>query len=310
MLSEKLIYGLVGCILAPVEGLFSLGAVNTREPVIFIIGLPRCGSTLLQQLLGQKTNIAFITNLHAKFWRSPSIGALVSKAFKPSVTFTNYESVYGITDGLWGPNEWGWFWRDIIPNSEEQSTKKRWLAKLRRKLSAVQRVQRKPLLFDNVDLLPHITDIAGGIHNSVFIYLHRDPLYVANSVINASIKRYGADKRWYGPVPASVAHLIDLPIVQRVVIQVQELDQLINKQISTIDKSRVLHIQYGNMCSDPTRMIENFLSFIEKNGGMLKLSSEQIPKTFIARDKPEYLSQEFAVELQNLMSNNNVTSSQ
>ena len=96
--------------------------------------------------------------------------------------------------------------------------------------------------------------------------------------------------------------MLDLPIVQRVVIQVQELDYHLKRQVGLVDKSRVLDIEYSKMCSCPSEVIESVVKFIEQHAGKLAISPSQIPKTFISRDKPEYLNKRFGGELLNQMS--------
>ena len=41
------------------------------RPIIFVMGLPRSGTTPLVQLLVQKFKLGYVTNLVARFWESP-----------------------------------------------------------------------------------------------------------------------------------------------------------------------------------------------------------------------------------------------
>ncbi|MFQ5425907.1 MAG: hypothetical protein ACE5EV_02380, partial [Gaiellales bacterium] len=46
---------------------------DSRSPAILIVGAPRCGSTLLYQLVARRFDVTYLSNLHCAFFGAPSI---------------------------------------------------------------------------------------------------------------------------------------------------------------------------------------------------------------------------------------------
>ena len=71
--------------------------------MIFILGSPRTGSTLIYQFLIDIYNLSFFNNLtNNYFYKYPFIGTYVSQLFSPNI---KYESNHGKTKGLLEPSE-------------------------------------------------------------------------------------------------------------------------------------------------------------------------------------------------------------
>ena len=62
------------------EFLSSVDLVNSKEPFkknfCFIVGLPRSGSTLLQQILISRYSVGYVSNIVGKFWGNPMVGSI------------------------------------------------------------------------------------------------------------------------------------------------------------------------------------------------------------------------------------------
>jgi len=100
--------------LAPWESAFVNSAPPPRFPPIFIIGLPRVGSTLVYQAIVRGLVTSYFCNAAATGPRAP---ALITRALSRFLTITPpdcYTSDYGITRGWNAPAQareiWGrWF---------------------------------------------------------------------------------------------------------------------------------------------------------------------------------------------------------
>ena len=66
-------------ILGPVEDRILQRYKMPKYPVIFIVGAPRCGSTLIMQWLAKTDRFAYPTNLLSRFYEAPYIGAKILK---------------------------------------------------------------------------------------------------------------------------------------------------------------------------------------------------------------------------------------
>jgi len=53
--------------------------VGVERPVVFVVGLPRSGTTLLSQLLAYCLDAGYVTNVAARFWLAPVHGIRLSR---------------------------------------------------------------------------------------------------------------------------------------------------------------------------------------------------------------------------------------
>lgn len=294
---------IINTYLRPLENLLVKKFSVPQYPVVFIVGPPRCGSTLLQQILSQRFDIGYICNLQAKFWLIPYIGACLTKKIRPETHSTDFTSKYGNTSGLWEPHEWGWFWREVFNIDEETGLCRNpgvihlKLELLKKNLAALEEAYEAPLIFDNVYTLPYIHEISCEIKTSLFIYLKRAPFYIANSILNARLKRYGDISKWYGHIPEEFDEIIELPPVEQCVAQVHRVENDIKKNLDSIDRKKVLHVEYDNVCANPEDVARSILNFVGSNGFRMKKKYGVVPREFKNRNTPEMVNPIFREEL-------------
>ena len=99
--------------LAIVEKVHIQQFIQPQKPVIFVVGVPRSGTTILTQLLLSAFQIGYVNNIVAKFWQAPYIGSILAKSLKNNQQNLNIstDSNYGFTNEYEGPHEFGYFWR-------------------------------------------------------------------------------------------------------------------------------------------------------------------------------------------------------
>ena len=79
---------------------------------VFIIGLPRSGSTVTYQAISKYLKVGYITNVAARFWQNPCAGIQLSREIvgdgREHVThYSNYGNTVSASD----PHEFGHFWK-------------------------------------------------------------------------------------------------------------------------------------------------------------------------------------------------------
>ena len=87
-----------------------VGYGDGKYPIVFIIGLHRSGTTLLNQILAHTSNYGYINNIIARFWRAPVFGIQLSKQLIGEEREINFNSNYGKTNHISGPHEFSFFW--------------------------------------------------------------------------------------------------------------------------------------------------------------------------------------------------------
>lgn len=95
-----------------------LNWMEVRDPIFFVVGPPRSGTTVLTQVLAYALKAAYITNINARFWLAPVTGALLSIEIlggdpAGNLGYQFFESRRGRTFGGGGIHEFGYFWKAL-----------------------------------------------------------------------------------------------------------------------------------------------------------------------------------------------------
>lgn len=233
-------------------------------PIIYIVGAPRSGTTLLSQLVSRYLPIGYINNLIARFWLRPSVGIrlshiLMGESARQEIRFN---SVHGVTAELAGPHEFGYFWRYWF-KLDDAGTHHLSAAELADVDSAGLKSALEneilaslgmPVVFKNV-ICGFQAPLLGEIHkNSLFIHIDRDLCSTCASILKSRHERYGSYSTWWSLKPSTFSSLPVDP-VEQVITQVIDCRRELNGQIS---KSGVafLNIQYEELCGNPNGVLQ------------------------------------------------------
>ncbi|MGE0385662.1 MAG: sulfotransferase [Gammaproteobacteria bacterium] len=227
------------------------------QPVTFVVGLQRSGTTLMMQLLANCFDFTYADNIVARFWRAPHVGVALSRSVhggrRPPCTF---RSDYGTTAESHEPHEFGYFWShwfDMGPDHELTAAE---LAKvdvkgLVRSLARMEAAGGAPLLFKAVYIGLNTEFVAGILPSSRFIYLRRDPLAVARSTYRGRLDRYGRADAWWSLRPAGSQQAHGLAPAESVAWQVATSRRRIERALQVPGPRRVLAIDYEELVRDP-----------------------------------------------------------
>ena len=84
---------------------------------IFILGLPRTGSTLLYQLCAKRFKTCYLSNFMMKFPDQCILMAKISYCFFGCTPPNNFNSHYGETKGWRGVNQGYKLWSNLFPKN-------------------------------------------------------------------------------------------------------------------------------------------------------------------------------------------------
>jgi hypothetical protein len=92
--------------------------MEVRDPIFFVVGPPRSGTTVLTQALAYALKAAYITNINARFWLVPVTGARISVDIlgddpAEDLNYSFFTSRRGRTFGGGGIHEFGYFWQSL-----------------------------------------------------------------------------------------------------------------------------------------------------------------------------------------------------
>ena len=255
-----------------------------KYPPIFILGAPRSGSTLLIQSMIHYFDIAYMTNFTRNFFKVPLTGLWLQQHlfFKtPPMTFN---SKFGDTRGILGPNEAADFWYQWFPSKKniyvgEGEISKDILRDIRQKIMGLIRLSKKPFLFKNLYNSMRILPIRNALPESLFIICYRDPVDIAQSILKCRENKLGNRSSWWSVPPREYNEIRNNPPLQQVVEQVYYIYSQIQKDLSVGDLKFVFNLNYKDLCNRPNQTMRGIKDWIEKQNIQLKRQFD-LPETF------------------------------
>jgi hypothetical protein len=269
-------------LLEPVEARILNDYEMPRYPVVFVVGAPRCGTTLLMQWLATTGRFAYPTNIVSRFYGAPFIGAMIQQILTgPDYNFgdeirdfddeISFSSNLGKTKGALAPNEFWYFWRRFIPNEEPRYLDAESLKKVRveefvAELAAIEAVFDKPLALKGLILELNIPFLSSILDKALFLFVKRHPFYNIQSLLESRVRYYGDRRAWYSIKPQEWDLLKNLDPIEQVAGQVYFTNRDIERGLHQIDAARRLVVDYERFCSDPKQTFECILTQFGQQG--------------------------------------------
>ena len=234
-------------------------------PIVYVVGAPRSGTTLVSQLLAKYLEVGYINNLIARFWSRPMAGIRLSEiCLGPDARRTiSLRSTHGVTADIAGPHEFGYFWRHWL-QLDRAATHHLTDAEIRRVdgdgLGKVLREEilggfNRPTVFKNV-ICGFQAGLLSRVHPpSLFIHVTRDPIATAGSILAARVARYGDVGAWWSLKPGSfdsIKHIASP--AQQVARQVRDCRSEFATELSSAGV-RSLTVSYEEICAAPDSLL-------------------------------------------------------
>jgi hypothetical protein len=281
-------------LLASVEAELEAQVVAPDLPLVFVLGPPRSGSTLVSQILAASGGYGFISNFAARFWRAPALGVRLERTLRPweDVGQTNFRSTRGRTAQWNEPNEFGYFWSrwfDCGQNTHKLGAAELALLDLpalRRALGAIEREWCRPLMFKNNTWFTFQADwLAHSFPRSVFVACERDLSFVAQSLLLSRLDKYGDARRWWSVRPPSYDAIKDLPPIEQVARQAVGIDVEMRRATAAIAPERVVWASYGRVCADPRGLLSDVVEHCRQQGARIDPQLAAVPERFLSEDR-------------------------
>lgn len=237
-------------------------------PVVLIMGPLRSGTTLFMQWLANTGLVAYPTNLLARFYQAPIIGAKIQLLLTdPRYNFRDelgefiqqatYQSENGKTRGVLAPNEFWYFWRRFLAEpgrdawSDEELRKSMDTATLLAELAGIMDVFQKPFAAKGMLFNYNIPFLDSVLDKVIFVQMRRDPVANVASVLEARKRQLGSEQAWYSFKIPEYEELKDLDPLTQAAGQVSYIDQAVSKGLAEVAKDRKLVVEYERFCANP-----------------------------------------------------------
>ena len=285
---------------APLERQLISDFDRPQLPIVFIVGAPRSGSTLLSQTLAQTGSFSYVTNFVARFWIAPYVGMLIEDALgiQKLECDQSFVSKFGVTEGWVGPHEFGYFWARWFHFGETHQLDDKELEEvdldaLRKELAALESVYNKPLCFKYLPFGLHIPFLAEHFENSIFILCHRQPVYNMQSLLLARSKILGDEGHWWSLRPKEYPNLLSTSPYEQIAGQIYYTLKEIEISFSSLSPERFLHILYDDLCSQPRVEVNRVVEAVGQTGVEIHWKPDVIPERFESTDTKRISDKEF-----------------
>ncbi len=245
-----------------------ISSIREVYPNLFILGLPRSGTTFLNQLLFNCLDIACTNNLMARFPETPLVGGYLSKIVLGYYKPKRFDSIYGKTIDIASPHEFLYFWDQLIGmdskkietyNLDEAKKRINW-KQVKLKLLNLNNLFEKPMVYKPLELIGfHLREFCELFKKGLFIYIERDPLDVALSLANGRLDYYGDLDTWFSSYPLNYKELTNQPYWIQIAGQVYGLRKFYEEKLQEVSDEKIIFITYSDLCKQPKHFLERII---------------------------------------------------
>ncbi len=266
-LSRDLVRYALNRVAEPLDIALCLGTSPANYPLVFIVGAPRTGTTLLHQLMAQHLRVGFVNNAMAKFWAAPLLGSVLH-GDKPFMS-TSYPSDLGGTSGAAAPHEFSWFWHyhadfgrddELTPEQIETASSVR----IQQSLRALAAHAGRPFVFKNVNHVTfQVSWISKLLPESRFVWTKRERIQTAASILRSRKARYGDAELWWATRPRGYREWCTLSPQQQIARQVCAIEASLSHSFASLAPSRTAVVEYEGLVDAPQAVLRELASFAQ-----------------------------------------------
>jgi LPS sulfotransferase NodH len=262
------------------------------HPFVFVVGLPRSGTTLLTQVLAYCLDTGYIDNFAARFWLAPVHGIRLSRLIAGEHGGAPFESDHARTSTLTSIHEFGYFWRnwlrkhtfDDVVHAREREDEIDW-AGLKRALANIQHEFGKAFVAKNMLGAYHMPRLRNELEMTLFVHIERDPLDVAVSILDARRKYFSDPDAWWSYVPVEYPLLEHRDHWEQIAGQVHYLERYLDRELAEVGEANVVRVEYEALCRNPSSVLEAVRSRLASTYGYDLGLSQPPPESFPFRQR-------------------------
>jgi len=224
-----------------------------ERPVVFVLGLPRSGTTLVSHYLVHRLEIAYWTSGVGQHPRAPVVTTFLERRRGPHLS--ELRSRDGRVEGADAPREAGSVWErffDLERYTRFDDLRPGDALALRNLVAATQRVfGGTPFVNKDAKHVLRIDALARVFPESLFLVVRRRPQDVALSILRARFELCADPMQWWSVKPPDHERLAGLPVEEQVAGQVLSLRRRLDADLAALPQERVLRLDYERFCREP-----------------------------------------------------------
>jgi hypothetical protein len=226
-----------------------------RQPIVFILGAPRSGTTITYQCITHALDVSFPSHLGALFPSAPAFGLWLSERLHrragPHRSFRSLHG-YSLGDGLRGPNEWDTFFRRFIfPSINKKHASSVLPDEWKTVTGYIDAIVKRPLVLKILNVALYLDTIVDWFPSARFLIVHRPLKETARSIYLAKRReKKAADELWYVRPPALLGRTFSNEFEQ-IVVQINQIYDTIECTRLRLSPMRFLDLELLALCERP-----------------------------------------------------------
>lgn len=243
-------------------------AEPATAPLIFILGSPRTGSTLLYQFIINTFDVFYISNLiNDGFATHPVVGAALDVSLNPRKPVP-YENRFGKTESCFGPSEASlvmrhWFGGEHPSQTQSTTVIPERRDHMLRSVVAMHAISGRPIVIKNAWNCFRIRELSTLFPSCAFLWIRRDIEAAAASDL-ASRYAHGSPNVWNSATTANYLDLQKRPYWEQVVEQQYEYNRAIRDDLHTYAEDRFVEFWYEDLCANTTEVLGRCQEFFDR----------------------------------------------
>jgi hypothetical protein len=283
--------------LSPMERRLLAAAPADGPTPVFMLGLPRSGTTLAVDLLVSRYRMAYFSTLANRLWRVPAaatrLGARMIRDYQGK-----FESSYGHIPAWGAPNEGGEVWNSWYDESKaltEADVPRVDAERIRRTIWSVTHSLGGSFISKNVMHGLHMRFLDALFPGCLFVEIRRAQHEVARSLLRAR-RDFGGEagmREWISIRPPGHERYLDADPVTQVCAQIVLTQEHIRRDARAFGPTRHFVIDYAHLCASPREVLDGFEAFyFAGTGNELERRESELPDLSRSPGKPVNSEQE------------------
>ena len=274
----------------------SYADLEETTPTVHVLGLPRSGTTLANQLIAAHTTIAYVDHIAAAFPRAPVTGLRLSQKLRRGLEVgSSFQSDYGRTSALTEPHEFTYFFSDLfgLPTGVDGLAQPGrdhvvdW-PRVRRILTNLCAAAGGPLVFKSFHVVWQLAALCEALPRTVIVCIDRDELEVALSLLRMRETLYGTREAWASIKPRQwVALQRDCDWAGQIAGQIVFTMRALQQGLEAVAPAGLVRIGYREMCADPAGFLDRVIAAVRAQGGDAERVGEPPVLSVSGRPQPD-----------------------
>jgi len=137
---------------------------------------------------------------------------------------------------------------------------------VRASVNAISDTMRGPFISKNLNNSMRLNRINQAFPNAIYLFMRRDPVYTAQSILLSRRNLFGTDKLWFSVKPPDYQKLADLDPLEQVVSQIKFIEDYLQNVFKQRKIANVMEIWYEELCSNWQNVLEQIAESCRKYG--------------------------------------------